>query len=182
MVQLARDLAEARYAAQIARLESQSDALEARVSAASQLRGQFSQLAAALGDRIRTGDLAPQPSIGNAAVATVSVAPGANPRGTYSLEVTQLARGQMLALAGPASAADPVGEGTLTIRFGQVTGASFTADACCKASTSALCPLPSASDATGLKPQLFFPAAAATCSKAALQKVLPTSVSVPATK
>lgn len=129
MVQLARDLAEARYAAQIARLESQSDALEARVSAASQLRGQFSQLAAALGDRIRTGDLAPQPRIGNAAVATVSVAPGANPRGTYSLEVTQLARGQMLALAGPASAADPVGEGTLTIRFGQVSGASFTADA-----------------------------------------------------
>ena len=129
MVQLASDLAEARYATQIARLTSQSEALEARVSAASQLRGQFSQLASALGERIRTGDLSPQPSIGSPSVATVSVAPGANPRGTYSLEVTQLARAQMLALAGPASAADPVGEGTLTIRFGSVDGASFTADA-----------------------------------------------------
>ncbi len=129
MVQLASDLAEARFATQIARLETRNEALEARVSAASQLRGQFSQLASALGDRIRTGDLAPQPSIGDAAVATVSAAPGANPRGSYSLEVTQLARGQMLAVAGPASAGDPVGEGTLTIRFGQVDGAGFVADA-----------------------------------------------------
>ncbi|MCL4672285.1 MAG: flagellar filament capping protein FliD [Sphingomonadaceae bacterium] len=129
MVQLARDLADARYAAQIARLESRNEALEARVSAASQLRGQFSQLASALGDRIRTGDLAPQPSIGNPGVAAITVAQGANPRGSYGLEVTQLARGQMLALAGPSNAADPVGEGTLTVRFGTVASGTFTADA-----------------------------------------------------
>lgn len=129
MVKLASDLAEARYASQIARLEARNETLETRVSAAAQLRGQFSQLASALGERIRTGDLAPQPSIGNPAVATVSVAPGANPRGSYSLEVTQLARGQMLALAGPAGASDPLGEGTLTIRFGTIGGASFTPDA-----------------------------------------------------
>lgn len=128
MVKLASDLADARYATQIARLEARNEALEARVSAATQLRGQFSQLAGALGDRIRTGDLSPQPSIGNAAVASVSVAPGNNPRGSYSLEVTQLARGQMLALPGPATATDPVGEGTLTIRFGTVDGTSFAAD------------------------------------------------------
>ena len=129
MVQLARDLAEARYATQIARLEARNETLEGRVSAAAQLRGQFSQLASALGERIRTGDLSPQPSIGNPGIATVSVAPGANPRGSYSLEVTQLARGQMLALAGPASATDPLGEGTLTIRFGAIDGATFSADA-----------------------------------------------------
>lgn len=117
MVKLASDLAEARYATQIARLEGRNETLEARISAATQLRSQFSQLASALGERIRTGDLSPRPAIGNASVATVSVAPGGNPRGSYSLEVTQLARGQMLALAGPANAADPVGEGTLTLRF-----------------------------------------------------------------
>lgn len=129
MVKLASDLAAARFASQIARLEARNETLEARVSAAAQLRGQFSQLASALGERIRTGDLAPQPSIGNSAVATVSVAPGANPRGSYGLEVTQLARGQMLALAGPAGGSDPLGEGTLTIRFGTIDGASFTPDA-----------------------------------------------------
>lgn len=129
MVQLASDLAEARYASQIARLQSRNETLEARVSAAAQLRGQFSQLASALGERIRTGDLSPQPSIGSPSVATVSVAPGANPRGGYSFEVTQLARGQMLALAGPAAATDPLGEGTLTIRFGAIDSGSFTPDA-----------------------------------------------------
>lgn len=117
MVKLASDLAEARYAAQIARLATRNEALEARVSAASQLRGQFSQLASALGERIRTGDLSPQPTIGNPAVASVTVLPGASPRGSYALEVTQLARGQMLALAGPANVSDPLGEGALTLRF-----------------------------------------------------------------
>lgn len=129
MVKLATDLAEARYATQIARLQARNEALEARVSAAAQLRGQFSELASALGERIRTGDLSPQPSIGNPGVATVSVAAGANPRGSYSLEVTQLASRQMLALAGPASATDAVGEGTLTIRFGSVDGTAFNPDA-----------------------------------------------------
>lgn len=129
MVQLASDLAEARYASQIARLQSRNETLEARVSAAAQLRGQFAQLASALGERVRTGDLSPQPSIANSGVATVSVAPGANPRGSYSLEVTQLARGQMLALAGLASATDPLGEGTLTIRFGTIDAATFAPDA-----------------------------------------------------
>ncbi|WP_324262758.1 flagellar filament capping protein FliD [Altererythrobacter sp. H2] len=128
MVKLASDLAEARYATQIARLESRNEQLEARVSAAAQLRGQFSQLASALGERIRTGDLSPQATIGSPAVAGVSVAPGASPRGSYSLEVTRLAQGQVLALPGPASAADPVGEGALTIRFGSVADGGFTAD------------------------------------------------------
>lgn len=128
MVKLAEDLAVARFAPQIARLEERSDTLEARISAASTLRSQLSQLASALGDRIRTGDLAPEPRIGNPAVARVSVVPGLSPGGSYQLEVTRLAGSQTLAMSSFGAATDPVGEGTLTLRFGTVNGASFTAD------------------------------------------------------
>lgn len=128
MVKLAADLAEARYAPQIAQLESRNEALEARISAASVLRGQLSQLASALGERIRTGDLAPAPQLSNPAIARVNVLPGANPSGSYSLEVTRLASAQTLALGSYADGGQAVGEGTLTLRFGMVEGGSFTPD------------------------------------------------------
>lgn len=128
MVKLAADLATARFAPQIAQLESRNEALEARISAASVLRNQLTQLASALGDRIRNGDLAPDARIGNPSVANVSVLPGANPEGTYNLEVTQLAASQTLALGAFSSGDELVGEGTFTLRFGVVNGAAFTSD------------------------------------------------------
>lgn len=128
MVQLASDLAEARYATQVAQIESRNEVLEARISAASLLRNQLSQLASALGDRIRTGDLAPAPTIGNPSVAKVSVLPGSSPSGSYALEVTRLAAGQTLALGAYSDGSELVGEGTFTLRFGTVDGATFTAD------------------------------------------------------
>lgn len=128
MVKLASDLAEARYAPQIAQYETRNEALETRISAASQLRSQVTELASALGTRIRTGDLAPRPTITNGAVASVSVQAGTSPSGTFSLEVSQLATSQTLALRSFSSSSDPVGEGTLTLRFGTVDGANFTED------------------------------------------------------
>lgn len=128
MVQLASDLAEVRYAPQIEQLKSRNEALEARISAASTLRNQLTQLASALGERIRTGDLAPAPSLGNAAVAKASVVSGFNPTGSYQLEVTQLAASQTLVTPAFTSSTDLVGEGTFTLRFGAVDGASFTED------------------------------------------------------
>lgn len=128
MVALARDLADARFAARIGQLEAKSELLETRISAASVLRSQLTQLSAAFGDRIRNGDLAPKATIGDSSVASISVAPGASMSGSYTLEVQQLAGLQTLASKPYASAVSRVGEGTLTIRFGTVSGNNFTAD------------------------------------------------------
>ncbi|TIX51541.1 flagellar filament capping protein FliD [Alteraurantiacibacter aquimixticola] len=128
MTKLANDLAEARFLSQVSQLESRSELLEARISAASTLKNQLSQLASALGDRIRNGNLAPSATIGNGSVAQVSVLAGGSGTGTYSLEVNQLAASQTLASQSYGASTDLVGEGELTIRFGSVSGGSFTED------------------------------------------------------
>jgi flagellar hook-associated protein 2 len=127
-IQLASDLSDASFAFQRTSLQSRNEALEARISAAAQLRASLSDLASALGDRIRTGELAPVARIANGAVGTVSTPVGTTPSGTYALEVTQLARSQTLVSQSYGSASDLVGEGTLRVRFGTVAGASFAAD------------------------------------------------------
>lgn len=127
MLGLANSLAEASFAARKDRLTSRSDTLERQISAASNLKSMILQLASSVGDRVRSGDVSTQPSIANSAVASVSrgVASGS---GSYSLEVTQLAGSQTL--AGPAYAAStsPTGSGTLTLRFGTISGGTFTED------------------------------------------------------
>lgn len=128
-IKLASDIAAASFAAQRDQLTARKESLEAQISAAAQLRGSLSSLASALGDRVRNGDLAPRAELGNPAVARVTVPPGLTPRGTFSLEVTQLAQGQTLVSRSLASGDTPVGAGTLTLRFGTVDGAGFTADA-----------------------------------------------------
>ncbi|MEO0872244.1 MAG: flagellar filament capping protein FliD, partial [Pseudomonadota bacterium] len=125
---LADDLSEASYGFQRENLQSRNDTLAAQISAASVLRSTLSDLASATGDRIRNGDLAPQASIGNSGIAQISTPSGTSPSGSYSLEVTQLAESQTLVLPSYSSADDLVGEGSLRIRFGTVSGASFTED------------------------------------------------------
>ena len=125
---LASELSEASFSFQRETLESRNSALEARISAASVLRGSLTSLSGALGDRIRNGDLSPQARIGNPAIARVSTTPGSSPSGSYSLEVAQLAEAQTLVSPSFASRDDLVGEGDLNIRFGTVAGATFTED------------------------------------------------------
>lgn len=129
MTQLALDLAEARFLPQIGQLESRSETLEAKISAAGALRSQLTQLSSALGERIRNGDLAPSATVANSGVAQASVQAGSSSSGTYTLEVEQLASSQTLASNAYAAATDTVGEGQLTIRFGAISGASFAEDA-----------------------------------------------------
>ncbi len=126
MVKLAQDLAEARFLPQVAQIDSRSGALEARISGASELKNLLSQLSSALGDRIRNGDLAPTATIGDDGVASVSVLSGSNARGSYSLEVTHLANAQTVASKAYSASTDLVGEGRLTLRFGSISGATFT--------------------------------------------------------
>jgi flagellar hook-associated protein 2 len=126
--QLATDIAAASFATQRDAITARKTALEAQISAAGQLRASVNGLAAALGDRIRNGDLAPRGTLANPAVAEVSVPAGLSPRGNFSLEVTQLAQSQTL-VGRPFGSRDAlVGEGTLTLRFGTVSGGAFTAD------------------------------------------------------
>jgi flagellar hook-associated protein 2 len=127
-IKLAADISAASFAAQRNSITARRTTLEAQVSAAAQLRSSITGLASALGDRIRNGDLAPRPELGNPAVARVSVPPGLSPRGSFGLEVTQLAQGQTLVSNAYASRDALVGAGTLTLRFGTVDGNSFTAD------------------------------------------------------
>lgn len=127
-IQLADDLADATYSFRRSSLETRNETLEARISSTSLLRSSLSSLASSIGDRIRFGDLAPQSSIGDASVASVSTTAGVAASGTYSLEVTQLASSQTLVLPSYTASTDLVGEGTLAIRFGTVDGASFAED------------------------------------------------------
>jgi len=127
-IKLAEDISAASFAAQRNSITTRRTTLEAQVSAAAQLRSSITELASALGDRIRNGDLAPRPELGNPAVARVSVPPGVSLRGSFGLEVTELAKGQTLVSNAYASRDAQVGAGTLTLRFGTVSGTSFTAD------------------------------------------------------
>lgn len=129
MAALATNLAAAQFAPRTDRLTARSETIDRQITAASDLKSQLLQLSSALGDRLRTGDLSPQPQVANSAVASASLVAGASPAGSYSLEVLALASAQTL--AGPAypAATDPVGSGSLTLRFGTIAGSVFTEDA-----------------------------------------------------
>ncbi len=126
-VSFAGSISDATFLFQRETVTARRDALEAQISAASQLRSSVSSVASALGDRIRNGDLAPRGELGNAAVARASVPAGLSPRGNFSLEVTQLATSQTLVTNAYSARDALVGEGTLNIRFGTV-GAGFDPD------------------------------------------------------
>ena len=128
MTQLASDLAEAQFAQRTSVLTAKSELLEQKISVASTIKNGFTTLASSLGDIVRTGDLAPLPTVANSSVATASTPLGTIGKGSYSLEVTQLAKRQVLTGPVMASATDPVGAGSLTIRFGKVDATSFTED------------------------------------------------------
>ena len=126
-VSFATSISDATFQFQRQTVTARREALQAQISAASQLRSSVSSLASALGDRIRNGDLAPNGVLGNAAVARATVPAGLSPRGDFSLEVTQLAKSQTLVTNAYAARDALVGEGTLNIRFGTV-GTGFEAD------------------------------------------------------
>lgn len=126
MAGLAVQLAEAQFAGRNERLTARSETLERQISVAGSIRNSFSLFASALGDRLRTGDLAPVPSITNPSVASVSSPLGSLGKGTYSLEVNRLASNQTLTGPVYTAASDTVGTGTLTIRFGATSNSGFT--------------------------------------------------------
>lgn len=128
MTALATNLAAAQFANRIDRLTTKSETLDKQISAASNIKSMLSSLATSLGERVRAGDLSPQPIVANSAVASGTLSGTSRPSGTFSLEVTKLAASQTLSSPAFATPATAVGAGTLTLRFGTVAGASFTED------------------------------------------------------
>jgi flagellar hook-associated protein 2 len=124
---LAQNLANAQFASRIDRNTARSETVERQISAASTLKSSLLQLSSSIGDRVRTGDLSSQPSIANASVAAVSRGTLSG-RGSYSLEVTALADNQVLSSTAFAAPSAPTGSGSLTFRFGAVSGTSFAED------------------------------------------------------
>jgi len=125
---LATNLSVAQFAGQTDRLNTKSSTLDKQITDAGNIKSALLTLATSLGDRVRAGDLSPQPSLSNGSVAALKLNGAATPKGTYSLEVTQLAKAQTFAGPALASATTPVGAGTLTIRFGTIAGTGFTED------------------------------------------------------
>jgi flagellar hook-associated protein 2 len=126
---LATNLANAQFQLRNDRLVAQSDKLQKQISAASSLKNSLSLLASALGDRVRSGDLAVKPQVANGSVASATSPLGTSGSGSYTLEVTALATNQTLASAPFADSTSAVGAGSLTFRFGATSGSSFAEDA-----------------------------------------------------
>jgi flagellar hook-associated protein 2 len=70
---LAEDISTASFAVQRNNITARKTALEAQISAAATLRGAITGLASALGDRIRSGDLAPQGELANPGSARAAI-------------------------------------------------------------------------------------------------------------
>ncbi len=126
MTALATNLANAQFATKIDRLASQSDTLDTQISAASTLKSAISNLSTSLGERVRSGDLSPQPLIANSSVAKLTSSGVPQSSSSYSLEVTSLATAQ--SVASKVVPANSVADGSLTITFGTTSGGTFTAD------------------------------------------------------
>ena len=140
MTALASNLAAAQFAARTDRLTTRSETLEAQISSASSLKSMLLSLATSLGERVRVGDLSPQPLVASSAVARAALSGSVTPRGSFSLEVTALATTQTLVSPAFAAATAPAGAGTLTLRFGTIAGASFSEDPAHPASTITIPP------------------------------------------
>ncbi len=134
MTALAETLAAAQFAARIDRNTARSELVERQISAGASLKSMILQLASSVGERVRTGDLSAQPSIGNGSVAAVTRGTVSG-NGSYTLEVTARAAAQTLTSPAYASATAATGSGSLTLRFGTIAGTAFTEDTAHPAAT-----------------------------------------------
>lgn len=128
MAALANNLATAQFAGRVDRLSAKEEKLTTQVSAASNIKSMLLNLDTSLGTLVRSGELARTPRVANTQVASASLTGAGSPSGSFSLEVSQLAASQRLASSAYGAATDTVGSGTLTLRFGTISGGSFAED------------------------------------------------------
>ena len=117
---LVEDLANAAKAPKEAQIASREAANQAKISTLAQVSGAIDGFASALGSLISSGSLFSQPSVSDSTVLSASTVAGARlDTLSATIEVRELAQGQVLASAPIGSRTDPVGQGTLTITTDQ---------------------------------------------------------------
>ncbi|WP_194744137.1 flagellar filament capping protein FliD [Thermaurantiacus tibetensis] len=121
MATLVRDLVRAQREPQAALLQRRQERVEARISALGQFRSALDALNTALVQRVQAGSVSAVPRVSDPTVMSLRVAPGTT-LAPQTVEVRAVAAAQVLASASRADPAAPVGQGTLTFRFGTVDG------------------------------------------------------------
>ncbi len=118
---LVADLAAASREPKVARLDRRTATVQASISAVAQAQSDLDGFASSFTRLVAGGTLQSQPTVSDPTVLAAQARPGTR-LGDFSatVEVTQLARGQTLASVPYATAATPVGQGTLTITIGGV--------------------------------------------------------------
>lgn len=129
MTQMATNVATAQYATQTDALNARLSNIALQISQAGQLKSDLLTLSSSFSSLIDSGNLLPSPTVTNSAVASASLPLGsAGATGSYSLEVTTLAKPQVLATKTFVPGEQTMKAGTLTFNFGTVNGAGLTAD------------------------------------------------------
>ena len=122
--QLVSDLVAAQRAGADALLQSRQEKVDARISTLSQIKSALSSFSTALNALVSSGSLGRQTVSSDSATVAASASGTGEPTNiSTTIEVQQLAQRQTVASASVADRNAPVGEGTLTISFGTVTGA-----------------------------------------------------------
>lgn len=116
---LISDLAAASREPKVKQFADRIKANQAKISAVAQARGDLDTFASSLAEVVAQGNLQTQPSVSDATVLGAVAAQGTR-LGNFAgaIEVTQLARGQSIYSGYTAVAADPIGQGTLTLNVG----------------------------------------------------------------
>ncbi len=110
----------------LTQLDKQTAVDQAKVSAFGTLKSALSALQTALQGLSTSSAMHTMKATTSADTVFSATAGNGAVAGTYSVEVTQLARAQKLASAGFATTADTLGAGTLTFDFGTTTAGVFT--------------------------------------------------------
>lgn len=127
---LADSLVAAERDPRVEQLDARQARVDARISALAQFRSGLDGVVSALETRIRSGALSGIASVSDPSVLGLTINPGTTVR-RQQIEVRALAQSQTLSSAAIADPTAPVGQGTLTFRFGTVGGtgpaSAFTA-------------------------------------------------------
>jgi len=125
---LVTQLAAAQRATADSALKTRSDKNTGQVSALAQVRAGLDAFVTALDGIVANGNLAPQPTSSDIAVVSVARDPAAASVAPVNatIAVGQLAAAQTIVAGSIASAAAPIGEGTLTLTFGTLAASAGT--------------------------------------------------------
>lgn len=154
-------------------LTARSEALTARISALGQVKSALQTISTSLASRVTSGALGVQPASSDSAIAVERRGNGPATGFTSAISVTAVAAAQRLVAAPLASAAEPVGEGVMTISFGRRTdlgggdfsfaaGSTPSLDISITAANNSLSGLRDAINAAGLSATIVSNAGAAT--------------------